>query len=118
MLRDDRSCNWGAEVQLYLNHTQNRNFLSHRWTVVTVLSSLDVTRTSIIWLYVIYNLHRKNRKIVKLLWIFQGDIPYNLAHYRICTNQSGVRSKEIARLVFTAIKSSVLLTRFLFISNV
>jgi len=72
-----------------------------------VLSSLRVTRSSIIWLYVIYNLHRKNCKIVKLLWIFRGDIPYNLAHYRVFTNQSGVRSKEIARLIFTAIRSSV-----------
>jgi len=76
-------------------------------TVVTVLSSLRVTRSPIVWLYVIYNLNRKNRKIVQLLRLFQGDIPYNLARYKVFTNLNGVRSKEIPRLIFTAIRSSV-----------
>jgi len=119
MLRDDRSCNWCAQVQLYLNHTQNRNFfVTPMDTAVTVLSSLRVTRISIVWLYVIYNLHRKNRKIVKLLRLFQGDIQYNLARYRVFTNLSGVRSKEIARLIFTDIRISVFADQtFLYIKN-
>jgi hypothetical protein len=75
-------------------------------TVFTVLFSLRVIRSSIEWLYVIYNLHCKNRKIVQLLWFFQGDIPYNLARYRAFINLSGVRSKETTRLIFTAIRSS------------
>jgi len=73
---------------------------------------------SIVWLYVIYNLHRKNRKIVKLLRLFQSDIPYNLARYSVFTNLSGVRSKEIARPIFTAIRNSVFADQtFLYIKN-
>ena len=87
-------------------------------TVVTVLSSLRVTRSSIVWLYVIYNLHRKNRKIVKLLWLFHSDMPDNLARYRVFTNLSGVRPKEIARPIFTAIRNSVFADQtFLYLKN-
>ena len=108
MLRDGRSFNRCAEVQLYLNHTQNRNFfVTSMDTVVTVLSTLRVTRSSIVWSFVTYNLHRKNSKIVQLLRLFQGDILCNLARYRVFTNLRGVRSKEIARLICTGIRSSV-----------
>jgi hypothetical protein len=115
MLRDDRSCNWCVEVQLYLNRTQNRNFfVTPMDTLVTVLSSLRVTRSSIVWLYVIYNLHRKNRKTVQLLRLFQGDIPYNLARYGVFTNLSGVRSKRDRK---PDIYGQFLLNRLLFISK-
>jgi hypothetical protein len=45
--------------------------------------------------------------MVQLFRPFQGDISYNLARYRVFTNLNCVRSKEIARLIFTAIRSSV-----------
>jgi hypothetical protein len=52
--------------------------------------------------------------MVQLLQPFQGDVPYNLSRYRVFTNLNCVRSKEIARLIFTTIRSSVFVDQTFF----